>query len=165
MSLILANLKGIKKLSRAATLALQPEKDYNDGRTKQCHADECDINKIMARFDKTGTISHLAKHEGSYADYSDFDFLEHSTQLTRGREIFDDLPAEIRREFGQNPQAFFEYVNDPANAGVLEEKLPALAEPGTQLPRTAGPNADSEAAHAAAGDIVPETLPPATPEP
>ncbi len=154
-----------KKRNRAEILALVPPKKYDDGRTKQCHADECDIEKIMARFARTGTISHLEKYEAVYADYSDVDFHTLTNQLTRGREIFDDLPAELRREFGQNPQAFFSYVNDPANADDLRHKLPGLAKPGTQLPTVANRNdADVLAATAAASEpMASETNPPESP--
>ncbi len=139
--------KGFKKQpTREQCLALIPEKTYDDGRTKQCHRDECDIQKIMARFEKTGTISHLSKFEGVYADFSDFDFHEQSNKLAQGESIFASLPAEIRREFGQSPQEFFNYVNDPANLPDLVKKLPGLAQPGTQLPKTASPDADAEAA-------------------
>lgn len=143
MSQHLANLANGKKLTRKALLALQPDLVYDDGRTKQCYKDECDINKIMARFAVTNTITHLSKHQGQYGDFSDFDFFEQTQKLTKGREIFDDLPAEVRREFGQSPAAFFAYVNDPANINDLHTKIPGLAKPGTQLPNVA-PNATSE---------------------
>lgn len=152
MSLALGRLRdevAKKHLSREDTLALMPEKTYDDGRTKQCHRDECDIQKIMARFDKTGTISHLAKFEGVYADFSDFDFHEQTTKLAQGETIFAELPAEIRREFGQSAAAFFEFVNDPENAKDLRKKLPGLAAPGDQLKKEA-PSADLEAAEAKA---------------
>ncbi len=154
MSLLIAKLHRASpgKKNRGQLLALVRETVYDDGRTKQCHADECDINKIMARFDKTGTISHLAKFEGVYADFSDFDFHEQTNMLTRGREIFDELPAELRSEFHQSPAAFFAYVNDPANAKELRKKLPGLAEPGRQLPRSPLPDANTEAAVAAASE-------------
>lgn len=146
------------KKSRSKLLALAPALVYDDGRTKQCFADECNIEKIMARFETTGTISHLQKFEGVYADFSDFDFHEQNNMLSRGNEIFAELPAEIRREFLQDPAEFFKYVNDPANAENLREKLPALAKPGRQLPKTSPPTADAEAAEAAA--IVPAADPP-----
>ncbi len=130
---ILVAADGRKKLSRTQVIALKKATVYLDGRTKQCHKEECDINKIMARFDRTGTISHLTKFEGVYADFSDFDFHKQLNMLNRGEEIFDALPAEIRREFGQDPAAFFEYVNDPKNVDELRNKLPALAKPGQQL--------------------------------
>ncbi len=169
MSLALMKLTEGRKISRKATLALRPDIVYDDGRTKQCYKDECDIDKIMTRFNVTGTISHLAKHEGAYADFSDFDFHEQTNMLTRGREIFDALPAELRQEFGQSPAKFFAYVNDPKNVDELRKKLPALAKPGQQLPRVAAPDADKEAADAAASEPAKpasetKETPPAEPE-
>ncbi len=105
---------------------------YNDGRVKQSFKDETDINKILKRAQKTGTISHLNKYEGRYGDFVSFDFFEAQIMLTKGREIFDALPSEIRSEFGQSQGAFFDYVNDPENKDRLEELLPALAAPGRQ---------------------------------
>lgn len=105
---------------------------YKDGRTKQTFKDETDINKILARAQKTGTISHINKFEGSYGDFSDFDFFEAQIMLTKGREIFDALPSEIRSEFNQSQAQFFAYVNDPANKDDLLKKLPGLAAPGRQ---------------------------------
>ncbi len=133
--LVLNNERKVPHSDRIKILALAPDPVYDDGRTKQSHKDETDIVKIMARFEKTGTISHINQFEGEYADYSDYDFPEELRKLTRGREMFDALPAEVRREFGQSPQAFFAYVNDPANKDDLLAKLPDLAVPGTQLPK------------------------------
>jgi len=136
-------------------------KKYTDGRTKQCFRDECDIQKIMSRADKAGSITHLEKFQGVYADYSDVDFFTMTQQLTRGREIFDELPAELRQEFGQSPQKFFKFVNDPANADDLLTKLPALAKPGRQIQNpTVTPSADEEkVATAAASPAVPDVKP------
>ncbi len=136
---------------------LKQIKKYTDGRTKQSFANECDINLIMARAAQGGTISHIAKFEGIYADFSDFNFHDHLTKLSKGEEVFAALPAEIRREFGQSAQAFFDYVNDPANIDDLATKLPGLAKPGTQLPLTSAPDADTEAALAAASKPVSAT--------
>ncbi len=125
---------------------LKQVKKYTDGRTKQSYRDECDIVKIMARAEKAGTISHLEKYQGVYGDFSDFDFEEQTQKLTRGREIFDELPGEIRKEFAQSPAAFFAYVNDPANAEDLRAKLPKLAAPGRQVINpTVQPSADEQA--------------------
>ncbi len=159
MSLTIAKLQLLSpgKKSRTQLLNLVKPRVYEDGRTKQSHRDECDIVKIMARFDVTGTISHLQKFEGVYGDFSDFDFREQTNMLTRGREIFDQLPAEVRQEFNQSPAAFFKYVNDPANADGLREKLPALAQPGRQLPKTSPPTADLEKKAKAANEPVAPT--------
>ncbi len=156
---LLASADPRKKLSRTQTIALAKAIVYNDGRTKQCHKDECDINKIMTRFEVTGTISHLEKYEGVYADFSDFDFHEQTNRLTRGREIFDDLPAELRQEFSQSPAKFFEFVNDPKNIDELRHKLPALAKPGQQLNPKLAATEPTEPV-----EPVPDTTPDAAPE-
>ncbi len=105
---------------------------YTDGRTKQSFKDETDINKILKRAQKTGTISHLNKFEARYGDFSDFDFFDAQLKLSEGRTIFDALPSEIRSEFNQSAAQFFKYVNDPANIDRLEKLLPGLAAPGKQ---------------------------------
>ena len=107
---------------------------YDDGRTKQSFKDQTNINKIMAKAARGGTISHLAKHGAVYGDFSDIDdLLTAHKRLERGKEIFNDLPGEIKREFQNSPRKFFNYVNDPANAGNLANVLPQLAQVGNQL--------------------------------
>lgn len=109
------------------------EKVYGEGLTKQSFKDSCDINMILKKAQRTGTISHLAKHGPEYGDFAAFDFFETQNKIARGKSIFEALPSEIRREFDQDPGLFFEYVNDPANAGRLSELLPGIAKPGNQI--------------------------------
>ncbi len=104
------------------------------GRTKQSFKDSCDVNKIVKKAQKTGTISHLNKHQATYGDLSGFDFTEAQMQLAKAGEIFDDLPSEIRREFDNSPAKFFEFANDVKNVDKLGELLPAIAEPGNFFP-------------------------------
>jgi phage internal scaffolding protein len=117
--------------------AIQQPKNY-DNMTKQSFKDATDVNKILAKHSITGSLSHLEKYEGTYGDFSDFDFLEAQNQIARGKQIFEELPAEVRREFGNNPGAFFEFANDPANVGKLEKVLPKIAERGNFFPRVNG---------------------------
>lgn len=114
------------------------EPEFKDGRTKQSFKDSTDINKILAKAQKTGTISHIAAHKPEYGDFAEFDFLQAQLKLTRGREIFDELPSEVRAEFGQSPAAFFAFVNDPANVDQLERVLPEIAKPGKYFPDVSG---------------------------
>lgn len=123
---------------------------YEDGMTKQAFKDSTDINKIISTFQRKGTLSHLAKYEPVYGDFTDMpDLLEAQARLDRGNAIFAELPSEIRREFKQSPAAFFAFVNDPANSDRLQELLPQLAKPGTQAPAVirTGANQAPPAAH------------------
>ena len=108
-------------------------KVYDDGRTKQAFKDETDINKLLAKAQKAGTLSHLQKHGAYYGDFANFDFDDAQFALARARSIFEELPSEVRREFEQSPAKFFAFVNDPKNASDLPRVLPELAAPGAQL--------------------------------
>ncbi len=126
--------------------------------------DETDINQILKRAQKSGTISHMARYQGTYADFSNYDFAANMTKLAEGRTIFDDLPVEIKREFDQNPANFFEYVNDPANVNDLLRKLPGLAAPGRQNIAVRGNMTADQARHAAEANM-PAPLPDVPPDP
>lgn len=123
-------------------LKAEQPKNYKDGRTKQSFKDSTDINQILKKAQRTGTISHLSKYQPVYGDFSDFDFQTAHNTLIRGRQIFEELPSEVRREFDQSPAKFFEFVNNPENAADLARVLPAIAEPGSYFPAV-----DSGAAH------------------
>ena len=126
------------------------EKQYTDGLTKQGFKDSTDINKIFAKAANGQTISHLAKYEGVYGDFSDIgDLLESNERLQKGMTIFQELPSEVRNEFKNDAGAFFKFVNDPANVNRLAEVLPHLAKPGDQMPDIGGAQRRQEAAQAA----------------
>ena len=109
-------------------------KDYSDGRTKQAFRDSADINKILEKAQRAGTLSHLVRHGAQYGDFSDVgDLLTAHERLQSGKSIYDELPSELKREF-PDMFKFFEYVNDPENSDKLQEILPALAAPGRQIP-------------------------------
>lgn len=130
------------------TAHVQPQ-SYDDGRTKQAFKDAADINKLLAKAQREGTISHLAKYEAVYGDFSDIgDLLTAHERLGRAQAIFDELPGELRREFNNSPQAFFEFVNAPDNADKLQRVLPALARPGRQAVQPVRRTAPAETAPA-----------------
>ena len=43
-----------------------------DNRTVQSFADSCDVNKILKRAQKTGTLSHIARYQPEYGDFEEF---------------------------------------------------------------------------------------------
>lgn len=131
--------------------------------TKQAFKDECDINNILRRAQKTGTISHLAAHGAQYGDFADYDFFEHQQKLTKGREIFDALPSEIRNEFRNDQVSFFRYVNDPENADRLDELLPGLAAPGRQFIDVLNKPSPDGASEPPASETPPAEAPPKAP--
>lgn len=89
--------------------------------TKQSFADESEINNIMAKYEKTGLIEHVKNH-GGYSDMpAPLDYQE-ALQLTIDAQLsFDELPAQVRREFNNNPFDFLAFVENPANVERMAE--------------------------------------------
>lgn len=108
--------------------------DWGPSLTKQSFKDETDVNRILEKFQVTGVLSHLAKFEPEYGDFAEFDFGGTIMQLQRGQDMFAALPSEVRREFDQDPDKFFKFVNDPNNNERVNELLPGIAEPGNYFP-------------------------------
>ena len=121
------------------TVAEFHKKDFGPGRTKQSFKDATDINKILNKYQKTGTLSHLAKYAPVYGDFSDMpDLLTANSRFVEAERIFSELPSEIRKEFNNDPAAFFRYAGAPdMTIERLTKELPALAAPGQQHPRSA----------------------------
>lgn len=110
--------------------------EFGPGRTKQAFKDDCDINKMLAKAQKVGSLSHLQKYGAVYGDFTEApaDLLEARELLERGDTIFRELPSEIRKEFKNDSRSFFQFVNDPGNKDRLHEVLPEIAKPGTFFP-------------------------------
>lgn len=110
---------------------LDPKREYTPhGRTVQSQKSETDINKILERAGRANSLSHLEKYQAKYGDYSGWDFEEHMTKMAEGQSIFEELPAEVKREFDQSPTKFFDFVNDPKNIDKLPKVLPMIAARG-----------------------------------
>ena len=84
--------------------------------TQQSMSAECDINRIMARFEKTGLIDHVNKFEGNYGDFSEMqDYATSMNQVLAAQEMFASLPSGIRQKFNNSPREFLEYVDKEEN--------------------------------------------------
>lgn len=114
----------------------QEERNYDDGRTKQAFADSCDINKIIKKAQVTDGISHVLKYPAPiYGEFEGIDLLTAFERCKRAQDIFDDLPSEVRREFGQDAFKFAEFASNPDNKDKLAQLIPAIAEPGRFFPK------------------------------
>lgn len=89
--------------------------------THQSMTDECDINQIMQRWQKTGIIEHRNTYEGQYADFTNTpaDYHESMNAVLKADEMFGTLPSSVRRRFHNDPGNFLEFVADPNNSDEL----------------------------------------------
>jgi hypothetical protein len=105
--------------------------------TRQEFAEECDINILMAKYEKTGILpSNVNANEPRYLDVSDVpDLMVAHQVLQDATTAFMSLPATIRRDFDNDPIKFINYAENPENIEKLREwKLaaPAPVEPPPQ---------------------------------
>lgn len=89
------------------------------GRTKQAHADECDINQIMAKFQETGAITHANNHQANYDFVSGLTFTQSMEIVTTAGRMFDELPSSLRKRFNHDPAQYLTFVQDPANLDAM----------------------------------------------
>jgi len=125
------------------------------GRTLQAHKDECDINRIIKTFTKTGVITHGTARAPVYGDVFDVpNYQEHLNQILAAQSAFEALPAEVRKIFDNDPAKFVEGVDLPEHKEILQKlgfkkpdkeeetddaasRLPDASAPGEPLPEKA----------------------------
>lgn len=85
-------------------------------RTKQAFREECDINRIMARYELTGQIEHLSTKRPYYGDFSQFeDYQSMLNKVQVATDAFNALPSELRKELDYKPHKLFEWIQNPEN--------------------------------------------------
>lgn len=108
-------------------------------RTQQHYKDQCDVNNIIAKYKKTGVITHLARSQGVYADVSQITDYQTSLQkVMDAQNAFSTLPSELRLRFNNDPQQLLAFLQDPKNydegvtLGLYEQKTEPTPESITQ---------------------------------
>lgn len=128
--------------------------ECNDpSRTKQAFQSECDINNIMAKFQKTGLISHNAKHQGDYSTLPEsLDYHDSLIAIQAAQDSFNSLPSGIRSKFDNDPEKFLNFVEDHNNQDEMIELGLATRSP-------LGDNQKPKEASADPGSPGPEDIP------
>lgn len=99
----------------------------DDGMTKQEFAEECDLNALMARYQRTGVLPQSDKRP-MYGDFSNLpDFMAAQEILLAATEAFNALPAVVRRQFDNDPAQFVAFAEDESNIDQL--RVWGLAKP------------------------------------
>ena len=95
--------------------------DTGDGITEQCHKKECDMNHILKDYKRTGFIRHAKDNQGKYDDISVQDFQDAMFKVAEANNMFNDLPANLRKDFNNNPAEFLGFVQNPDNQEKLQK--------------------------------------------
>jgi phage internal scaffolding protein len=105
--------------------------------TRQEFAEECDINVLMAKFEKTGIFpGSLNPNEPRYLDVSDVpDLMQAHNVLQEATAAFMALPATVRRDFDNDPLNFVTFAENPDNLEKMREWKLAPPEPAPEPPQ------------------------------
>lgn len=87
--------------------------------TQQHFKDEADINKIIARYNRTGVLVDPTTPRSGDALFGDFsevkDFSDAQNFICMAKEAFMELDSSIRRRFHNDPAELIAFLNDPSN--------------------------------------------------
>ena len=114
--------------------------------TEQHHKKSCDINTILAKYQETGLIDHVTRHQGAYGDVTGADYQNAMNLIAEQKSIFHELPAAVRRQFGDDPANYLDLVCQPDGLQTLSNMLnPAVVEPESEeQPETAEKDGEQE---------------------
>lgn len=89
--------------------------EYPPTLTKQSMKDECNINKIVDKYQRIGVVEHVNENQHFFADVTDVDFQASLNLVQSAQEAFDGLPSELRKRFANDPALLLEFLGDPSN--------------------------------------------------
>jgi phage internal scaffolding protein len=100
------------------------DKGFDTGKettTQQHFKDECDINKIMERYEKTGIID-IPDQKGIFGDFGDVSDYQSALHLMQdAQNQFMELPAKVRAKFDNDPSKLLHFIQNPANKAEAQE--------------------------------------------
>lgn len=89
--------------------------------TKQEFKEEADINTLVKRFGLGWEIP-AGLRKPQYGDFTGVtDYHSACLAIAQANESFDNLPAEVRREFRNEPARFVEFCQDEKNREQLDK--------------------------------------------
>lgn len=105
--------------------------------TEQHHHDAVEINSLIKRHDGHDLITHVTTSTARYGDYSEINEYEMwANKVAQANAAFMELPSGIRKKFGHDPGAFFEFASNPENLREMVKMGLAKEVDGSDAPST-----------------------------
>lgn len=111
-------------------------KCLDESLAKQSFAEESDINTIVRRFNLTGQLPENVAAP-VYADFDEvFDYHSAMNAIAKAHEAFDEMPADIRARFQNDPALFVDFCSDDKNREEAEKLGLVIPKPrGEEKPK------------------------------
>lgn len=131
----------------------------DESKTQQHFKEECDINTIVERFHITGELPENVRMP-TYADFTDvFDFHTAMNAIAKANESFDQMPANIRARFQNDPAQFVDFCSKEENReeAIKLGLVPPKPEPNTPPPGVIAKTATSDPGQSSGNPNPPDT--------
>lgn len=102
----------------------------DEGKTKQKVGIEHDINKIVAKYKKTGQMPSLRLNAGMLTEGENVvdltgigDYQDCQNKIVNANELFQRYPSMIRRRFDNSIEKFISFMGNLSNQETLNEAI------------------------------------------
>lgn len=93
---------------------------FEKSTVKQADKNDVDINTIMRKYIKNGTLPAMIQSDAKYGDFSDVPtYHEACNTVLMAQVQFDALSVEAKKQFKNDPAEMLAFCADPANAEQL----------------------------------------------
>lgn len=101
------------KSKRVVTIIAANEGDFP---VEQQHKEKVDVNNIIKKYQQNLPITHLNRNRGVYADLSLMtDYQGMLDAVSQAQKAFNDLPANLRSRFQNDPEQLLNFLQDSKN--------------------------------------------------
>jgi phage internal scaffolding protein len=90
--------------------------------TEQSSKDECDINKIIAKYPARVIESKMKYDEAKFADVSGIDFQNSLNLVKEVESNFLKLPVDIRNTFQNSPEKYLDFLQKEGQVNLNDVK-------------------------------------------
>lgn len=106
--------------------------------TQQHFKDECDIDKILKKYNETGFLVNPleSRRPAKWGDFSSVnDYQQAMNKLVEVQEAFDSLPSKVRERFRNDPMQMLAFLEDEKNIDEAVS-LGLVSPPAKNAPQT-----------------------------
>ena len=113
----------MKILNAYSPSVRQPAPKCGKSLTEQHHKKACDINNIVAKYQKTGLVDHINRHEAKYGDVSGADFKAAQDLIAEQKTTFEELPSKVRAQFKNDVSRYLDLLQTDDGVKQLRSML------------------------------------------
>ena len=83
--------------------------------TKQALKDDADVNKIIKKYNRVDLMKQAYELEAIYGEIDSQDLQEAMNKVIAAEQAFEQVPSEIREQFGNDPGRWIDYATNKEN--------------------------------------------------